>query len=147
MALRKLLRDGNTPLHLACQVHRLSCIETLLRFGSNTGLRNKDGFTPVRSVHGSLYPLYLWPMRVPCFCSTQCMHGEWTKRGPATLYCVLQLGGSMGSCHRHLLSTASVSKSESGEYAHCSEGTRGARAGCGAKLVQQTMLCHLTLPI
>ena len=40
-------RDGNTPLHLACQCNQLSAIEVLLQWGARAEMTNASGFAPV----------------------------------------------------------------------------------------------------
>ena len=40
-------RDGNTPLHLACQCNQLSTIEVLLQWGARAEMTNASGFAPV----------------------------------------------------------------------------------------------------
>ncbi len=47
-------RDGNTPLHLACQCNQLSTIEVLLQWGARAEMTNASGFAPVR--HSSVLP-------------------------------------------------------------------------------------------
>ena len=47
-------RDGNTPLHLACQCNQLSTIEVLLQWGARADMTNASGFAPVS--HRSALP-------------------------------------------------------------------------------------------
>ena len=110
-------RDGNTPLHLACQCNQLSTIEVLLQWGARAEMTNASGFAPVS--HSSALPWAgdgaSWRELQPCLSR---MHTICAKSGRPSRACpciqscgaVLHFSCSLGSqsMARHALAASSA---------------------------------------